>query len=130
MVRLPIRLGGMGMRSMVDISLAAFIGSVEQALPHFVGADGLCQQLTTVMGEMRNSGSRWRELIASGSRTGVELETAWNTLRGEAMESSQYLERDMSGPLQVRVEGQVREGLMGVQGGWSLLGWRTPELLY
>ena len=32
-IRLPVRLGGMGMRSMVDASLAAFIGSVEQALP-------------------------------------------------------------------------------------------------
>ena len=70
MVRLPIRLGGMGMRSMLDISLAAFIGSVEQALPHFVGVDGVCQQLTTIMWVMRDSNSRWRELIASGSRTG------------------------------------------------------------
>ena len=34
MVRLPIRLGGMGMRSMVDISLAVYIGSVEKALHH------------------------------------------------------------------------------------------------
>ena len=31
-VRLPIRLGGM--RSMVDISLAVYIGSVEKALHH------------------------------------------------------------------------------------------------
>ena len=105
MVRLPIRLGGMGMRSMVDISLAAFIGSVEQALPHFVGADGVCQQLTNILGDMRDTGNRWRELIASGSRTGVELDMAWNTLRGEAMESNQYLDRDMGGPLQVSAEG-------------------------
>ena len=46
MVRQPVRLGGMGMRSMRDVSLAAFLGSVEQALPHFVGAEGVCQQLT------------------------------------------------------------------------------------
>ena len=28
MVRMPVRLGGMGLRSMVDVSLAAFIGGV------------------------------------------------------------------------------------------------------
>ena len=44
-VRLPVRLGGMGMRSMVDVSLAAFIGSVKQALPHLIGEGGICQQL-------------------------------------------------------------------------------------
>ena len=32
MVRLPICLGGMGMRSKVDIILAAYFGSVEKAL--------------------------------------------------------------------------------------------------
>ena len=105
MVRLPIRLGGMGMRSMVDISLAAFIGSVEQSLPHFVGADGVCQQLTTIIGDMRNTGRRWRELLDSGSRTGLELDMAWTTLREEAMQASEFLERDMCGPLQVSVEG-------------------------
>ena len=105
MVGLPIRLGGMGMRSMVDVSLVAYIGSVEQALPHFVGTEGVCQQLTNILGGMRDSGSRWRELLASGSRTGVELQLAWNILRDEAMQSSQYLDRDMSGPLQVSVEG-------------------------
>ena len=54
MVRLPIRLGGMGLRSMDDIKLAAYIGSVEQALPNFIGDDGICQQLTTTIGDMSN----------------------------------------------------------------------------
>ena len=50
LVRMPVRLGGMGIRSMTDVSLTAYIGSLEQALPHFVGDDGLCQQLTPVLG--------------------------------------------------------------------------------
>ena len=35
-VRLPIGLEGMGMRSMVDFCLAAYIGGLEKALPHSV----------------------------------------------------------------------------------------------
>ena len=93
------------MRSMTDVSLAAFIGSVEQALPHFVGTEGVCKQLTNILGEMRNAGTRWRQLLTSGARTGVEMEAAWNTLRGEADMSCQFLEKDMSGPLTVAVEG-------------------------
>ena len=39
MVRTPVRLGGMGLRSSVETSVAAFIGGVEQALPHFIGKE-------------------------------------------------------------------------------------------
>ena len=93
------------LRSMVDISLAAYIGSVEQDLPHFTGADGICQQLTNTIWDMRDSGTRWRELMSSGSRTGGELLSAWDTLRNEAIQSSQYLDRDMGGPLKAITEG-------------------------
>ena len=95
----------MGLRSMADVSLGAFIGSLEQALPHFVGADGFCQQLAPVLGEMRDARHRWRDLINSHCRTGVEFNRAWNILREEAIQSSQYLEHDMGGPLDVEAEG-------------------------
>ena len=101
----PVRLGGMGVRSMVEVSLAAYIGSLEQALPHFVGAGGVCQQLGNILGDMTDTSSRWRGLLASGCRTGVELESAWTTLKEEAIQSCQYLEKDMTGPLQVSVDG-------------------------
>ena len=104
MVRMPVRLGGMGLRSMADVSLAAFIGSVEQSLPHFVGDGGVCQQLTGILGEMNDSGNRWRDMLTSGCKTGVEFETAWNTLRQEAMEASQYLDKGLEGPLEVAAE--------------------------
>ena len=105
MVRLPVRLGGMGMRSMVDVSRAAFIGSCEQALPHFVGVEGVCQQLTNIVGDMRNAGNRWRTLLAAGCRKGEEFNDSWNTLREEAQQSCQFLSKDMGGPLQANAEG-------------------------
>ena len=73
MVRTPVRLGGMGFRSLVETSLAAFIGGVEQALPHFIGEGGVCQQLAPILGNMQNSASRWRDMMASGCKTGKEF---------------------------------------------------------
>ena len=49
-VRHPIRLGGFGLRSQADLSPAAFIGSVKQVLPSFVGARGICPQLGHLLG--------------------------------------------------------------------------------
>ena len=89
MVRLPVRLGGMGLRSMTDVSLVAFLGSVEQALPHFIGEGGFCQQLAPVLGNMRDAGHRWRDIVTSQCRTGAELERAWTILREEATQSCQ-----------------------------------------
>ena len=102
---MPVRLGGMGLRSVADTSLAAYIGGVEQALTHFLGQHGVCQQLAPVLGDMANPATRWRDLTTSGSRTGEELVWAWDTLRREATESSQYLGKDLDGPLAVTVEG-------------------------
>ena len=34
----------------------------------------------------------------------TRLETAWNTLRQEAMEANQYLDKELEGPLEVAVE--------------------------
>ena len=91
------------MRSVADTSLPAFIGWVEQALTHFLGDEGVCQLLQPVLGNMDSPASRWRDLTTSGCRTGEELVWAWETLRREAAESSQYLGKDLDGPLVVRV---------------------------
>ena len=50
MLRTPVRLGGFGLRSMEDISLPAFMGAVEQSLPHFLGEEGIFPQLATTLG--------------------------------------------------------------------------------
>ena len=74
---MAVRLGGMGLRSMADVSLAAFIGGVEQSLSYFWG-DGVCQQLTSLLGCMENTGHRWRDLLTRVPeyRRGVEFLTA------------------------------------------------------
>ena len=55
MLRSPLRLGGMGLRSIVETSLVAFIGGVEQSVQHFMGEDGLCKQLEQVFRHMDQS---------------------------------------------------------------------------
>ena len=44
-LRQPIKMGGFGLRSKVETSPAAFIGGLEQALPHFTGEGGICPAL-------------------------------------------------------------------------------------
>ena len=58
MTRTPVRLGGMGMRSMVETSILAYIGGVEHALPNFVGEGGVFQQLAPVLGWVNNNSNR------------------------------------------------------------------------
>ena len=104
MLRLPVRLGGMGLRSIAETSLAAFIGGVEQSVPHFMGENGLCKQLEPVLGHMDQSASRWEKMF-SESRTGQEFSAAWNTLRDEYQQSCQYLDKPVEGLLANEAKG-------------------------
>ena len=45
-------MGGVGIRSQVEINPTAFVGGLEQALPPFILAGGVCQQLAGVTGDM------------------------------------------------------------------------------
>ena len=49
-IRLPVRLGGFGIRSLNETSCIAFLGALEQAIPAFQGQNGVCPQLVDVMG--------------------------------------------------------------------------------
>lgn len=102
-IRQPVKMGGLGIRSNVETSLAAYIGGLEQALPHFVGEGGICKQLRTVVGDMDGE-SRWKLLLQSGCRTGQELAKAWSTLKQEAQQCSTYLGKEIEGPLSANVE--------------------------
>ena len=105
-IRQPVKMGGLGIRSQVGISPAAFIGGLEQALPHFTGAGGVCQQLVGVIGDGQGQvDRRWQPLLQSGCRTGRELLNAWSLLQREATESAEYLGLELSGVLAVPVEG-------------------------
>ena len=96
-------MGGLGLRSCAETSLAAFIGGLEQALPHFTGKDGVCQQLETVIGDCSGE-HRWQPLLQSGCRTGRELSIAWTTLKEEAQQCSAYLGQDTTSALLAQVE--------------------------
>ena len=96
-VRQPIRLGGMGLRSLVDLSPAAFVGAVEQAIPSFYGEKGVCPVLATVVGGIECFGkaapsdTRWRVMFQSGCRFGQEYKMVWDLIGGEAEEGAAYL---------------------------------------
>ena len=70
MMRTPVRLGGMGLRSVAETSLAAIVGGVEQALPHFDGEGGLCTQLAPILGDMSQSAGRGVSNNVAISKTG------------------------------------------------------------
>ena len=49
-VRQPIKMGGMGFRSLEETSLVAFLGTLEQTVPSFSGPEGGCPQLAEILG--------------------------------------------------------------------------------
>ena len=69
-IRQPVKSGGFGLRSNVETSPAAYIGGLEQSLPHFTGEGGVCPQLGRVLGDWSSQGERrWQHLLQSGCRT-------------------------------------------------------------
>ena len=103
-------MGGFGLRSKVETSPAAFIGGLEQALPHFTGEGGICPALRQVLGDWSGQqDKRWQQLLQSGCRTGLEFSRCWDILQGEARECSAYLGQELDGHLAVPIEG-VGEG--------------------
>ena len=107
LVRLPVRSGGLGLRSLTDTSPAAFLGSVEMSVPHFCGENGVCQLLEPVIGNILEAeeGNRWNQLLTSGARTGAELATCWQQLTQEAQQCCDFLGRELEAPLSTPVEG-------------------------
>ena len=69
--KMPIRLGGLGLRCQADISPLAYIGALEQSLPHFGGEKGVCQPLAHLVERNGDVNMRWRPLLESGCRTGI-----------------------------------------------------------
>ena len=92
-LRQPVKAGGFGLRSNLETSPAAFIGGLEQALPHFTGERGVCQQLAGVLGDWTGQEERrW------------ELQGAWEILQREALQCSAFLGQDLDGHLAAEVE--------------------------
>ena len=95
-LRLPARLRGAGLRSLVETTNAAFIGSVNQALPRFLDhvdsagerVAGFFPSLSSWFGagsfDAHREDQRYARYLLSGLAGARELETAWNAMRTEA----------------------------------------------
>jgi hypothetical protein len=108
-VRQPTRSGGLGLTSLEDLSPVAFVGGLQQCIPHFIGTRGLCTLLRGVVGgpsgELQPPATLWQPLLASGCRTGRELAESWARLQGTAEQACAYLGRELQGALAAPVEG-------------------------
>ena len=107
LVAQPVKLGGLGIRSLVETRHPAFLGGLEQALPFMVAGE-LCElplapSLQAMIGDMTGQG-RWAGLLAAGSRTALEFQEAWADLAGEARGIWDYLGEEPSGALADQVE--------------------------
>ena len=81
MAQMPIRLGGLGLRCQADLAQISYISALEQSLPYFGGENGICQPLAHLGGVDEDGvDTRWRPLINSGCRTGIEMARAWEQL--------------------------------------------------
>ena len=77
-VRQPIKMGGFGLRCQVNTSPAAFVRAVEQILPSFGGASGVCPQLAHLLDSMDDS---WRQ-VAEQDRSFLMLGLLCKMRRG------------------------------------------------
>ena len=94
-LRLPARYGGLGLRARSSwLKCAAFLGAVDQALPSFIdrvaanGAieHGIFPSLTAVLGvgSFNTGGTKYATILASNTRMGRQLSTAWQQLQAVA----------------------------------------------
>lgn len=68
MIRQPIELGGLGIRSLEETRGPAFIGGVEQGIGQL--KTGLYLQLEALVGKPEERASRWGHFLGQGTRTG------------------------------------------------------------
>ena len=104
---------GLGLRCQADLSPAAFLGAVEQTLPSFIGERGICPQVAHLVGDMDNVNERWRTLLESGCRTGVELAGAWEIVKREARGLVEFLGQEIKGTLSAEVSGVGKGSVTG-----------------
>ena len=98
----PVKLGGLGIRSLVETRHPAFIGGLEQALPLMVAGEHgelpLAPCLQQVIGRLTGQ-ARWSDFLAYGSQTAREFSSAWAALSSEASAIWSYLGEEPSGIL-------------------------------
>ena len=74
LVHQPVKQGGLGLRSLVETSPAAFVGGVEMAIPHFTGDEGICLLLEDQVGRIQGM-DRWQAFLMAGQH--AEIPDPW-----------------------------------------------------
>ena len=98
LVRHPVRLCRLGLRSLLQTSHVAFCGSVEMAVPCLTGEGGICTVMEDVVGTVKGP-ARWQDFLQAGPRTSREFELLWRKPRSEMICVSPMLGKQRSGPL-------------------------------
>ena len=113
-LQLPARMFGGGIRSMVDVAPAAFLGGLCRSVPSFIqrageaggGTAGFMPNLTEMLGrgafDAEATGPAFAGLVASGLPTAQAMQAAWTTLASEIgtendgplMSSAEYMRPD------------------------------------
>ena len=105
----PVRLRGLGLRSLLETSPAAFVGGVEMAVPRLVGEGGFCPPLEGVIGSVEG-GDRWADFLTTDTRTAREFSRAWEDLRQECGGLADMLGKELAGPLASPVQSAGEPG--------------------
>ena len=117
LVRMPVRAGGLCLRSQVDIVHAAFIVGCEMACLSLEGRGASAGSWRGWLVRWK-VGPRWQTILRSNCRTAREFESAWGVMQGEAMDCCEFLGQDLEGHLasplqdvgQGCVDGSTRDG--------------------
>ena len=110
-VRLPIEMGGLGLRNQEHLRCAAFVGTVEQCVPQIWVSTGLCPALgkwfggDECFGRGMPANTRWEVLVSSGTRLGQEYRDAWEALKQDAEQCAEWVDEELDGGLAVPVRG-------------------------
>ena len=111
---------GMGFRSQAETCGVAFLGALEQAVPCLVTIEALQVVVggDDCWGDAALPEGRWQVILESGTRDGEELQKVWDTLKKEASDAAQWLERELEGAMAVNFEsvgdGSTSGGTRGV----------------
>ena len=93
---------------MGDTCGPAFLGALETAIPYMSEIAPIMEGVwggVECWGEGADTGTRWRVLLQSGCREGLELRRVWSELCAEAVEAADWLGEDVTEVFQVREEG-------------------------
>lgn len=103
LVRLPVKQGGLGVRSQAEMCLPAFYGAVERIIPRMYCGFGPALEHDyggeEAFGPERDGAGRWSRLMASGTTLGEEFSRSWSEMREEEQLRSDFLGVELEGPL-------------------------------